>query len=127
MKSHRPKRASARLPVTRALKRLSATSGMEMRMVRQLKDDEKVVTIWRQSPKQSDCEVTSSKDCSGQRFHGMHGICQRPDCACPCHLATGDSGALTLPYALLGIAAYMLYWMIAHGVFQALTALQAGR
>lgn len=38
-----------------------------------------------------------------------------------------DSGSLTLPYALVGLAAYMVYWMISHGVFQALTALQAVR
>lgn len=38
-----------------------------------------------------------------------------------------DSGALTLPYALLGIAGYLLYWMISHGIIQALTALQVGR
>lgn len=38
-----------------------------------------------------------------------------------------DSGAVTLPYALLGIAGYMVYFMISHGIIQALTALQAGR
>lgn len=43
------------------------------------------------------------------------------------HLISDDSGSLTLPYALLGLAAYMIYWMIAHGVFQALTALQGVR
>ena len=40
---------------------------------------------------------------------------------------TDDSGSLALPYALIGLAAYMVYWMIAHGVFQALTALQGRR
>lgn len=43
------------------------------------------------------------------------------------HAISDDSGSLTLPYALLGIAGYMVYWMIAHGVFQALTALQGVR
>lgn len=35
-----------------------------------------------------------------------------------------DSGAVTVPYVLLGLAGYMVYWMVAHGVFQALTVLQ---
>ena len=39
-------------------------------------------------------------------------------------LFTSDSGAVTLPWALLGVAGYMLFWMISHGVFQALTVLQ---
>lgn len=45
----------------------------------------------------------------------------------PSELVTDDSGALALPYALLGIAGYMVYWMISHGIFHALTALQGGR
>ena len=52
-----------------------------------------------------------------------------PDCEAghaPTRL-TDDCGALTLPYALIGLAAYMVYWMISHGIFHALTALQTGR
>ena len=45
----------------------------------------------------------------------------------PANKLSDDSGSLSLPYALLGLASYMLYWMIAHGVFQALTALQGVR
>lgn len=37
---------------------------------------------------------------------------------------SGESGNITLPVVIIGIAVYAIWFMISHGVFQAVTALQ---
>lgn len=62
------------------------------------------------------------------RVHGLNAACRMQKIVgSALNVVIDDSGHITLPYALLGIAGYMVYWMVAHGIFHALTALQAGR
>lgn len=43
------------------------------------------------------------------------------------HKFSDDSGHIALPMVVAGIAVYVFWFLISHGVFQAVTALQHGR
>lgn len=73
---------------------------------------------WVGNGKYVRCGHPESMDC------GCYGRLHEGEETTQPSLLSDDSGALTLPYALIGLAAYTIYWMISHGVFQALTALQ---